>query len=57
MALSSVVLPEPVPPEMMMLRRIWPAISSTRATGRVIAPNSISLLKSMLFLLNFRIET
>ena len=57
MALSSVVLPEPVPPEMITFSRICPAISSTRATGRVIAPNSISLAKSMLFLLNLRIET
>ncbi len=34
-AFSSVVLPDPVPPEMMMFSRARPAISSTRATCAV----------------------
>ena len=42
-----VVLPEPVPPEMMMFNRARPAISRMRATWRVRAPNSISLAKSI----------
>ena len=55
-ALSRVVLPDPVPPEMMMLSRQRPAISSTRATGGVMAPNSTSLAKSMGFLVNLRMD-
>ena len=55
-AFISVVLPEPVPPEMITFSRAAAAISSTRATGWVSAPNSISLAKSMPFLPNLRIE-
>ena len=50
MAFISVVLPEPVPPEMMTFSRRCAAISSTRATGVVSAPNSISLAKSIALL-------
>ena len=38
MAFISVVLPEPVPPEMITFSRHRPAISSTRATGAVNEP-------------------
>ena len=57
MAFIIVVLPEPVPPEMMMFSRARAAISSTRATGGVSAPSSISCAKSIGFLPNLRIET
>ena len=56
MALSRVVLPEPVPPEMMTFSRAWAAICRIRATGRVIAPSSTSVAKSIRCLLNLRME-
>ena len=55
-AFSSVVLPEPVPPEMMTLRRRAPPSPARRATGWVSEPNSISLAKSILWRENLRIE-
>ncbi len=46
-AFISVVLPEPVPPEMITLRRERLAISSTRATCAVIEPNATRRAKSI----------
>ena len=56
MAFISVVLPEPVPPEMITFSRARPATSSTRATCWVSEPKLTSLAKSIDFLLNLRIE-
>ena len=50
-------LTEPVPPEITTLSRARAAICNTRATGSVMAPNSISRAKSIVFLPNLRIET
>jgi len=51
-----VVFPDPVPPEMMTLRRAREPISRMRATCGVSEPNSTSLAKSMTRRENFRIE-
>ena len=56
-ALSIVVLPVPVPPEMIVVLRACTAAVSTSAMFWVIAPNSTSLLSASLFLENLRIET
>ncbi|MCY1376449.1 hypothetical protein D9M69_639380 [compost metagenome] len=52
--LSSVVLPEPVPPEMMMLQRTRPMIFSTSAPCCEIAPNLTSWSSVSLSFLNLR---
>ena len=56
-AFSIVVLPVPVPPEMIVVLRAWTAAASTSAMFCVIAPNSTSLCRPSLFLENLRIET
>ena len=56
-ALSMVVLPVPVPPEMIVVLRACTAAARTSAMFWVIAPNSTSLCRPSLFLENLRIET
>ena len=56
-AFISVVLPEPVPPEMMTLRRARPEISRMRATCGVQLPWATRRAKSIFRLVNLRIET
>ena len=56
-ALSMVVLPEPVPPEMMSVTRALTVAASTSAICGRIAPTSTSLLRLNGFLENLRIET
>ncbi len=56
-ALSMVVLPEPVPPEMMVVMRAFTAAASTSAIGGRSAPTSTSLLRLNGFLENLRIDT
>ena len=56
-ALSIVVLPEPVPPEMIVVMRAFTAAASTSAICGAIAPTSTSLFRLNGFLENLRIET
>ena len=56
-ALSMVVLPEPVPPEMMAETRALTAAPSTSAICGRSAPTSTSLFRLNGFLENLRIET
>jgi hypothetical protein len=56
-ALSMVVLPEPVPPEMMVVTRAFTAAASSSAICGRSAPTSMSLLRLNGFLENFRIDT
>ena len=51
---SSVVLPEPVPPETMVLTRQRPRILSTSAPSSVIEPNLTRLASRSLSFLNLR---
>ena len=55
-AFSIVVLPEPVPPEMMSVMRVLTAAASSSAIGGRSAPISTSLLRLNGFLENLRIE-
>ena len=55
-AFSSVVLPEPVPPETRMFRRQRAAISSRRATAGIMLPFATMAAKSSFFLVNLRME-
>ena len=56
-ALSIVVLPEPVPPEMMSVMRARTAAASNSAICGRSAPTSTSLFRLKGFLENFRIDT
>jgi hypothetical protein len=56
-ALSIVVLPEPVPPEMIRVTRALTAADSTSAICGRIAPISTSFFRLNGFLENLRIET
>ena len=56
-ALSIVVLPEPVPPEMIVVTRALTAAASTSAIGGRSAPMSTSLLRLNGLLENLRIDT
>jgi hypothetical protein len=56
-AFSMVVLPEPVPPEMMVVMRAFTAAASTSAIGGRSAPTSTSFDRFIGFLENLRIET
>ena len=56
-ALSIVVLPEPVPPEMIVVMRAFTAAASSSAIGGRSAPTSTSLPRLSGFLENLRIET
>ena len=56
-ALSIVVLPEPVPPEMIVVMRAFTAAASTSAICGRSAPMSTSLFRLNGFLENLRIET
>ena len=56
-ALSSVVLPEPVPPEMITLSRAWTTAFSTTPTCRGIEPYSIIVSISIGILENLRIDS
>ena len=56
-ALSIVVLPEPVPPEMIVVMRAFTAAASSSAIGGLSAPISTSLFRLNGFLENLRIET
>ena len=52
---SSVVLPEPVPPEMTVLQRQAPMTPSTRAPSGLMEANSTRLRMVSFSFLNFRI--
>ena len=56
-ALSMVVLPEPVPPEMIVVMRAFTAAPSSSAICGRSALNSTSLLRRNGFVENLRIET
>ena len=56
-ALSMVVLPEPVPPEMMVDMRALTAAARTSAIGGRSAPTSTSLFRLNGLLENLRIDT
>ncbi len=56
-AFSIVVLPEPVPPEMIVVTRAFTAAASSSAICGLIAPISTSLFRLNGFLENLRIET
>ena len=56
-ALSIVVLPEPVPPEMIVVMRAFTAAASSSAICGRIAPISTSLFRLNGFLENLRIDT
>jgi hypothetical protein len=51
---SNVVLPEPVPPDTMVLRRQWPTICSSLAPAGEIEPKFISLSSVRRSRLNLR---
>ena len=55
-ALSNVVLPEPVPPEMTMFRRQRATISRKLASSGETLPFATKLAKSSMLRENFRIE-